>query len=70
MNESRGIGIRRVVVSEFVSLDGVMEDPGGAEKSKYGGWTRRYWGDEASKFKLDELFASTAALTPVPLPSS
>ncbi len=61
-NETRGIDLRRVVVSEFVSLDGVMEDPGGAEKSKYGGWTRQYWGDEASKYKLDELFASDALL--------
>ena len=27
----------RIVVSEFVSLDGVMEDPGGAEGYRYGG---------------------------------
>ncbi len=31
--------MRKVVVSMFVSLDGVMEDPGGAEKSEHGGWT-------------------------------
>ena len=30
--------MRKIVVTEFVSLDGVMEDPGGAEKFKYGGW--------------------------------
>ncbi len=29
----------KIVVSEFVSLDGVMEDPGGAEGFKHGGWT-------------------------------
>jgi hypothetical protein len=29
----------KIVVTEFVSLDGVMEDPGGAEDYKYGGWT-------------------------------
>jgi hypothetical protein len=29
----------RIVVTEFVSLDGVMEDPGGSEDFKYGGWT-------------------------------
>ena len=34
--------MRRIVVSEFVSLDGVMEDPGGAEKFEFGGWTMPY----------------------------
>jgi hypothetical protein len=29
----------RLVVSEFVTLDRVMEDPGGSEKSKYAAWT-------------------------------
>jgi hypothetical protein len=29
----------RIVVTEFVSLDGVMEDPGGAEDFEYGGWS-------------------------------
>ncbi len=54
--------MRKVVVSEFVSLDGVMEDPGGAEKFEHGGWTRPYWSDEIGKFKFDELFASDALL--------
>jgi hypothetical protein len=36
----------RVVVTEFVSLDGVMEDPGGAENFEHGGWTMPYWNDE------------------------
>jgi len=54
--------MRKVVVSEFVSLDGVMEDPGGAEKSKHGAWTMQYWNDEIGKFKLEELFASDALL--------
>jgi len=54
--------MRKIVVSEFVSLDGVMEDPGGAEKSKLGGWTMQYWNDEIGKFKLEELFASDALL--------
>ena len=53
----------RIVVTEFVSLDGVMEDPGGAEKSKYGGWAFKFErGPEGDKFKNDELFASEAAL--------
>ena len=54
--------MRKLVVTEFVSLDGVMEDPGGAEKFEHGGWTRPYWGDDIGKFKWDELFASDALL--------
>ena len=45
----------RIVVTEFVSLDGVMEDPGGAEDYKHGGWTFEIErGEEGDKFKLDE----------------
>ncbi len=41
----------RIVVTEFVSLDGVMEDPGGSEDFKYGGWTFDISrGDEGDKF--------------------
>jgi len=54
--------MRKVIVSEFISLDGVIEDPGGAEKFEHGGWTRPYWNDEVGKFKSDELFASDALL--------
>jgi dihydrofolate reductase len=54
--------MRKVFVTEFVSLDGVMEDPGGAEKFVHGGWTMPYWSDEIGKFKLDELFSSDALL--------
>src|SRR4051812_39824037 len=53
----------RIVVTEFVSLDGVMEDPGGAEDFKHGGWSFEISrGDEGDKFKLDEAFASDALL--------
>lgn len=54
--------MRKVIVSEFVTLEGVMEDPGGAEKFKHGGWTWPYWNNEIGKFKLDELFASDVLL--------
>lgn len=54
--------MRKLFVTEFVSLDGVMEDPGGAEKFVHGGWTMPYWSDEIGKFKLDELFSSDALL--------
>jgi dihydrofolate reductase len=53
----------RIVVTEFVSLDGVMEDPGGAEGFKHGGWTFEIArGDEGDKFKLDETRESDALL--------
>ena len=54
--------MRRIVVSEFVSLDGVVEDPGGAEKFKHGGWSFKFRDDQVPKFKLDELDASDALL--------
>jgi dihydrofolate reductase len=53
----------RIVITEFVSLDGVMEDPGGAEDFRHGGWTFEIdRGDEGNKFKLDETMQSTALL--------
>jgi dihydrofolate reductase len=55
--------VGRIVVTEFVSLDGVMEDPGGAEDFKYGGWTFEInRGDEGDKFKLDETLSAEALL--------
>jgi dihydrofolate reductase len=52
----------RIVVTEFASLDGVMEDPGGSEDFKYGGWSFEFSrGDEGDQFKLDET-RNTAAL--------
>jgi dihydrofolate reductase len=53
----------KVVVTEFVSLDGVMEDPGGAEDFEHGGWTFEYdRGAEGDKFKLDEVLNADAQL--------
>jgi dihydrofolate reductase len=53
----------RIVVSEFVSLDGVMEDPGGSEDFKHGGWSFQFSrGDEGDKFKLDETRQADAIL--------
>jgi dihydrofolate reductase len=46
----------KIVVTEFVSLDGVFEDPGGAEGFEHGGWTFAFnGGPEGERFKLDEL---------------
>jgi dihydrofolate reductase len=53
----------RIVVTEFVSLDGVVEDPGGAEEYKYGGWSFEInRGEEGDKFKLDEALDAEALL--------
>jgi dihydrofolate reductase len=53
----------RIVVTEFVSLDGVMEAPGGGEDFKHGGWSFEISrGDEGDQFKLDETLSSEALL--------
>jgi dihydrofolate reductase len=55
--------VGRIVVTEFVSLDGVMEDPGGSEDFKYGGWSFEISrGEEGDKFKFDETLATEALL--------
>ena len=53
----------RVVVTEFVSLDGVMEDPGGGEDFEYGGWSFAFdRGTDGSDFKTDETMLATGML--------
>ena len=53
----------RIVVTEFVSLDGVMEAPGGGEDFEHGGWTFEIdRGPEGNQFKLDETMSSDALL--------
>ncbi|MEX2646195.1 MAG: dihydrofolate reductase family protein [Gaiellaceae bacterium] len=53
----------RIVVTEFVSLDGVMEDPGGVEGFEHGGWSFEVSrGEEGDRFKLDETMSSDALL--------
>jgi dihydrofolate reductase len=55
--------VGKIVVTEFVSLDGVIEDPGGSEDFKYGGWSFEYKrGPDGDQFKLDETLASDALL--------
>jgi dihydrofolate reductase len=53
----------RIVVTEFVSVDGVMEDPGGSEDFEHGGWSFEFnRGEEGDKFKVDEALESEALL--------
>jgi dihydrofolate reductase len=52
-----------VVVTEFITVDGVIEDPGGGEDFEHGGWAFQFErGDEGDAFKLEELRAAEAQL--------
>lgn len=46
--------MRKIIASEYLTLDGIMEEPGH--------WSFQFWSEEAAKFKFDELFASDALL--------
>ena len=48
----------KLVVTEFMSLDGIIEDPGGAEGTEHGGWSFRHPTPDGDQFKSDELRAS------------
>lgn len=52
----------RIVVTEFVSLDGVVEDPGGAEGFKHSGWSFQIDRGEGDAYKLEETLATDALL--------
>jgi dihydrofolate reductase len=54
--------VRRIVAAEYLSLDGVMEDPGPAGEYEHRGWTVPYWDDDMAKWQTDQLFASGALL--------
>src|SRR4029453_906337 len=54
--------MRKLIVSEFISLDGVVEDPGGVEGFERGGWTSAYLNDELAAYKRDEPFSADALL--------
>ena len=54
-SQAKEANVGRIVVTEFISLDGVIEDPGGAEDFKHSGWSFEIdRGDEGNQFKLDE----------------
>jgi dihydrofolate reductase len=52
----------KLVVSEFITLDGVIENPGGSEDSEHGGWSFRHPAPEGQQFKSDELAAADVQL--------
>jgi len=52
-----------IVVSQFVTVDGVFQDPGGSEGVERGGWAFQFErGPEGDQFKLDEVMSSEALL--------
>lgn len=54
---------RTIIATEYVSLDGVIEDPVGMEDSGLGNWTGPFTrGPEGDRFKIDELFAAEAMI--------
>jgi dihydrofolate reductase len=54
--------LRRIVAVEYLSLDGVTQDPGPAGEYEHRGWTVPYWNDEIAMWQTDQLFASEALL--------
>jgi dihydrofolate reductase len=54
--------VGRVVVTEFVSLDGVMEAPGGEEGYPHSGWVFDFHSPEQERYKLDETLEAEAHL--------
>jgi hypothetical protein len=54
--------MRRIVAAEYLTLDGVTEDPGPAGEFKHRGWTVPYWNDELAAEQSELLFASDALL--------
>jgi dihydrofolate reductase len=52
----------RVVAAEYVTVDGVMADPGGVGEIERGGWSNEYFDDELAKYQSEQLSASDALL--------
>ena len=52
----------KLVVTEFLTLDGVFEDPGGSEETAFGGWQRPLMGNDEVEYKLEELQHAGALL--------
>jgi dihydrofolate reductase len=54
--------MRKVVAAEYVTLDGVMTDPGGVGEIEEGGWSNPYFDDRLADYQSQQLFASDALL--------
>ena len=54
--------MRKVVAAEYVTVDGVMTDPGGVGEIEHGGWSNQYFNDELAAYQSEQLLASDALL--------
>ena len=59
--------MRKLIVAEFISLDGIIQAPGGADEDteggfKYGGWTQPYWHDDIGKHFFEAMMETDALL--------
>jgi dihydrofolate reductase len=54
--------MRSVAAAEYVTLDGVMQDPGGVGEIDHGGWSNPYFNEELAEYQTEQLFASDALL--------
>lgn len=54
--------MRRIIISEFITVDGVVEAPGGEPGFKYTGWSAEYFSNEYLQYKLNELKSAGALL--------
>ena len=52
----------RIVAAEYVTVDGVMTDPGGVGEIERGGWSNQYFDDELASYQSEQLFESDALL--------
>ena len=56
------VWVGTVVAAEYVTIDGVMQDPGGVGEFKAGGWSNQFWDDDLASLQSELLFASDALL--------
>ncbi len=54
--------MRKIIISEFITLDGVIEAPGGEKGHPHSGWSMEFLSEEYLKYKLDEVFEVGALL--------
>jgi dihydrofolate reductase len=59
---TKEISMRKLIVTEFVSLDGVMEAPGGEPTHPHSGWVFDFMGEEQQQYKLEEVLEADAQL--------
>ena len=54
--------MRRIVATEYVTVGGVMEDPGGGEGTPHGGWSGAFFDEQIGAYKYEELTSCDAQL--------